>query len=576
MNRVVVTCLLALGACLSVPEAEKPMCAVTADCNQAAGEICDEGVCWGDPPPGPFAAIASPPSTRGADLVSSELLELPISDDGWTADIRLEEPFSYTAQLACVAPLACTDAELGATITVTRPSLFPGGPGFKTVVSADDTDPFEINVPRTGHGPFTVTVIPDGRDESNGPTPAKLIPPMRFTLDITGTTGGERIELGGNGPTIGGYVRDASGAGQLNYRVVALGRWEANAPATEVSTVDYTGSDGKFTLRLATGLVGSIEIVAKPITIEERPTLRVSGVSATQSTTTVQLAVPTEVGQPTPVTLAFQAVDDNGSVVPARGARVTISGRYNASTSAAATVEVSGTTDENGVVTLTVLDGAAFRDSYRVSVVPPASAKFAALFDEPLPPAPTRMILLPTRLALRGVVYDQDGEPVKDVSVTARPSLRFLWTLDAVPQRFLTAIPASTAITPNTGEWVVWVDANIADTWGNYDVVFEPPADARVPSWVVSDIEIPRSVTQDTVTLPTTTLPDAAFVRGTVYDPDGNPVDGADLKIYRVPTDLDLCMEVKNPPASCSIPAQLMGRGTADSRGRVELTLPRP
>ncbi|HRC56826.1 MAG TPA: hypothetical protein PKU97_12930, partial [Kofleriaceae bacterium] len=48
---------LASAGCLSVPDEDEPQCRRASDCDQAVGEVCEEGVCWGDPPSVPLAAI---------------------------------------------------------------------------------------------------------------------------------------------------------------------------------------------------------------------------------------------------------------------------------------------------------------------------------------------------------------------------------------------------------------------------------------------------------------------------------------------------------------------------------------
>ena len=59
-----------LAGCLEVPHGAGDRSATTTrDCNAAHGEVCDEGVCWGNPPTGLFAATLSPPSdARGSDV----------------------------------------------------------------------------------------------------------------------------------------------------------------------------------------------------------------------------------------------------------------------------------------------------------------------------------------------------------------------------------------------------------------------------------------------------------------------------------------------------------------------------
>ena len=156
--------LISLSACVSVPEAPKPMCETTSDCDHDSGEICDEGVCWGNPPSGLFAAVLAPPSTRH-DLVPRELPQVTIHDDGWIDDLALESAVRLTGRVIafCPPPMTGCEAEtLAATITVSRPSQFDGGPGFKTAATVDaGASGFTIAVPRArpGDDPYTVTVV---------------------------------------------------------------------------------------------------------------------------------------------------------------------------------------------------------------------------------------------------------------------------------------------------------------------------------------------------------------------------------------------------------------------------------
>jgi hypothetical protein len=226
---------------------------------------------------------------------------------------------------------------------------------------------------------------------------------------------------------------------------------------------------------------------------------------------------------------------------------------------------------------VTLLDGAAFATSYRISIVPPASATVGMLFDDPLDLAGDFKRRLPDRMPIRGIVRDVAGAPLKDVQVTVHPSLRFEWSLDPIPQAFLSTIPAATAVTLETGEFVVFVDPFLADIWGTYDLAFEPTAVANAPSWSQNEVEIPRDLMQTTVDLADIVLPDAAHVHGRIADPSGSTVEGAELKLFQVNTSLAaLCTEVSHAPSSCPIPANLMGRGTSDDAGTVRLTLPRP
>ncbi len=570
---------VAATACLDVPASLKPECTVQSDCDTTNGEVCEEGVCWGNPPEGTFAAVISPPSDQ-PDLVAKELTQLVISEPGWLSGLMLERPGSISGEIdaVCTPPTVC-DRTITATVTITRDSHFAGGPGFKTVVSAMggiDGAAFEANLPRTrdGDAEYIMTIVPDGRGEQPGTgiTPAQLVPPMRTELGVPGNMTKVFMMGGLNLPVVDGTLVGAGSLGLGQHRVVALGRWKAGSPLTEVSTVAYTQADGKFRLVLSDNLEGDVQIVAKPWT------LRLGGVSSTGSSTVV-LEQPAAIGRITEITVPVRGKDGGGEIAPVRGARVRVSAQIGDAAlvgSTLATFVAEGTTNDAGVVSLDVLDGAAFAASYSLEIVPPASSSVGVVFDAPLVLGNQPAIILPARVKVRGVVRDAAGNPLKDVSVTARPSLRFAWSLADQPQAFLSAIPAATAITPSTGEFVVWVDPTITNLWGHYDLVFEPPTTskypARAPTWVQGEVAITSG---DSLSLEDVTLPDAAFVHGAVTDPDGHPVEGAEVKVFRVNTTLALCSMVPNAPLSCPIPATLQGRGASDPLGLVRVTLPR-
>lgn len=580
---VLVASIAATG-CLDVPASLKPECTEQSECDTTNGEVCEEGVCWGNPPEGTFAAVISPPSDQ-PDLVAKELTQLVISESGWLSGLMLERPVSISGQLdaVCTPPVVC-DRPITATITITRDSHFAGGPGFKTVVSTTgglDGASFEVNLPRTrdGDAEYIMTIVPEGRGDQPGTgiTPAQLVPPMRTELGVPGNMSKVFMMGGLNLPVVDGTLLGAGTIRLGQHRVVAMGRWKAGSPLTEVSTVAYTQADGKFRLVLSDNLEGDIQIVAKPWT-PAAPTLRLGGVSSTASSMVV-LEQPSALGRVTQITVPVKGKDNGGEIAPVRGARVRVTaqtGDLAMPGSTLATFVAEGTTNDAGIVALDVLDGPAFSSSYSLEIVPPASASVGVVFDQPLTLGVQPAIILPARVKVRGVVRDAAGNALKDVSVTARPSLRFAWSLADQPQAFLAAIPAATAITPSTGEFVVWVDPTIASLRGHYDLVFEPPTTsrypARAPTWVQGEVAINSA---DSLSLSDVTLPDAAFVHGAVTDPDGHPVEGAEVKVFRVNTTLALCSMVPNAPPSCPIPATLQGRGASDPLGLVRVTLPR-
>src|SRR5690606_14469465 len=119
-----------LAGCLEVPAGPGQECRVDADCD--AGEGCGEGLCWGAPPAGVFAATLSAPAKR-EDLIATELALLELPADGWLGDVQLEAPVTISGRVEAYCPSAnqsCSTLSIGAEVRVTRPARFPGGPAL--------------------------------------------------------------------------------------------------------------------------------------------------------------------------------------------------------------------------------------------------------------------------------------------------------------------------------------------------------------------------------------------------------------------------------------------------------------
>ena len=569
--------LLATG-CLSLPDQATPQCASTSDCS--GSEVCEEGVCWGDPPPGTFSAVIGPPSDR-VDLVSREMPALLLPSDGYLGELKLEAPGVFNGFLTaqCLPPNDCTRAatSLGATITLTRPSTLPNGAPFRAVVTSrgngtDQSPSFQLSLPRSHSAAeaYTVLIVPDGRDDmptGNNLTAAQVVPPFRLTGVMVGTDATKH-------PTLELQTADLKGVdGQLSqgsfglasYRVVALGRWEAGADPVEVSTVDYTGSDGKFHLTLASGLVGTFEIVARPYA-GLGPTLHAGNLDATAPPASVSMTQPPTTGGDQLVDIHVSAQDGSGKTINVSGARVTVEataqitqiGRY-------ASLTASDTTDQNGHVKLHLLDGALFSSAYTMRIVPPVSSTFGAVFAHAVTLGAME-VSLPQRVAIRGIIADSTGQPLTGVSITARPALSFTWNLDGPAQEFLGEIPAAITTTPATGAFVVWVDPTVAGVFGHYDLAFEPSETGLVPQWSTT-VDMPRD-NSTTLDLSTLRIPQPAFLHGNLVDPNGNPVQGGEIKLYSTATTAGFCTTLAHPPANCPIPAPLVARGVREQRRR--------
>lgn len=582
MNQLAALALL-LAGCLSVPDAQPVECKITSDCDTANGEVCEEGVCWGNPPAGPFAVLLTPPSARKTDAVSRELILDSLPADGYFGDLDLGAPVTFTGQVVC--PNECAQAELSATIVATRPSSFAGGPVFRQVFETDPrTGGFQLVLPPVGDGEpdYTITIIPDGRGGED--SLARLVPPLRTSLSINKSQSGKTIDLGSSDPLeISGTIVDANDNPATNYRVVAFGRWEANAALTEVSTVDLVNqTDNSFSIRLSDGLVGSVDLVAQPIGDDVQPTLRMTINPNGTNLVPPELRLP-ESASPIEIVVDVRGTATGGDVSAVIGAHVTVRGQLAGATEA--TFVTTSDTDEDGRATLR-LPGGALEQSYRVSVVPAANATVGMVFDRTLTPGGTTEIKLPDRLAIVGTVLDVSGNPLKDIQVTASPSLRFQWSLTPGPQAFATGIPAASVVTPDSGEFVLYVDPFIAagdDTeeefvWGFYDLSFVPSETTNAPLFTRAEVEIPRDPSLAQLSIGSLPLPDASHIHGRIVAPSLETVEGAEIKLFRVEDPsafTNFCGLLTNAPPSCPIPALQLGRGISDADGVARLTLPR-
>jgi hypothetical protein len=587
-----ITLALCAG-CLNVPEATQPQCTTDSDCDTAVGEVCEMGACWGGPPAGQFAAIVVPPSNR-SDLISTEIAQQPLATDGDLATIAAGGAIALSGRVEayCASPMTCDDTTIAATITVTRPARFPGGPGFTAVATAAGgiargTDSFSIAVPPTqaGDGSFTLTIVPAGTGAApanNGTTsPAELAPPMRISLTAQSDTELGTLTLGDeSSAVITGTLTDAQQAPLTKYRVVALGRLgDASAPVSEVSTVDYT-TTGAYSITLSgcsdgscADIVGTISIEASPYDpTVTAPALYASAVQPASGSQT--LAQPSNIGDPIQLSIPIEGLDSGGAVTPVSGAHVIVTSTdVQGVTLGVAVMQADVETGSDGLANIGLLDGDAFGSGYSILVIPPAGSELG-VYDKPLT-LDGSPIRLPARLALSGRIVDGDGHGIGNISVTAAPSLRFQWNLDADGQNLLAEIPLATTATYADGDFTVYVDPILETVWAYYDLEFTVPDGVQAADWTDTEIAIPRDPTQTSLQLAMEPIPATAFMHGNLVDAAGLPLAGGELRIFQIATDNSLCTEVANPPASCTIPAQLLGHGTSAADGTVSVALPR-
>jgi hypothetical protein len=575
-----------LAACISVPDEKVPQCHKSSDCDQSAGEVCEEGVCWGDPPNVALAAIIGPPGDA-KDLVPAELPNLFIPDYGWLPDLVLGTPVTIRGKVVRECMLPCTPTPVEAVISVTRPSSFIGGPGLSLVEKTAVDGTFALHLPLTRLGQpgraddpaYAVTITPADRGVarlSMFAAAAEEVPPMRMSLIATQDTSIELRMPSLDLPLVQGRMLSGAGAGLAGYRVVARGRWDAADPESEVSTVAVTAADGSYQLRLADRLTGKVLVRAEPPASRPGAAIaEMAGVLPTASATGVDFRLPANERAAVPISLPVDASDSGGQVMPVDGVLVRLHYEIVSAAAMAQTLryDVEGTT-KSGRVNLSVIPGVSGSDwMYQLRMIPPADSRLASVFDRPLligAGGELPSVRLDERVRISGVLLDERGQPMNGVALTARPSRAFLVQLDTAKRTLVDEISATTATTSKTGEFVVWADQTIAGVPARYSLTFQPSEGDFAPSWTRNEeIFMPLGEGVRNVSIGDLEAPEASNVHGRISNPGGRPVAKGRLLIYK----LDGSCVVAS--SACASSAQLIGRGVADDEGVVRISLPK-
>lgn len=597
-----------LGGCLPAVDSSppiEPMCESSNDCDNGAGEVCDLGICWGDPAAAQFAAVIVPPTDR-TDLVSTQLPQLQFTQDGWIENLAMADSIELSGRvvLACDAetdPANCNaPTTIAAQLRFERESRIPGGPTFsRTILAQPNLDEnsiaFALRLPRTnpGDAPYSVTITPDNGTLAfaGGETPAELAPPTRFTFngeadlaDVTWTLG-TPTEL----KIVSGKVVDAIGNGVAGLQVTALGRWSPLAAAERASSLAVTDDKGAFILRVPTAMLDLFEIVVKPTPGVAAPTVRVSDVSVPDPAdypappfVVDDIRLPS-FSTPVPFSIPVVGLDGGGTFGPVVGADVRLTTTLVQESTVSVTYTAQGFTDASGVVRLELLPGGqlANRDYAMRIAPPPGSQHQTALtlsFGVGLPNPSGNNVLaaveLPRRVPVRGRVAANDGKPLVGATITPRFALAYRWSIDRESQGQLDTLQLPTATSDENGDFVIWLDSDLYGGLPSYDLDIIPAAGAAAPRWTINGLTPNAMAVSEGPDLGELRLPPAFYARAVLTDEAANALPGADVRIYEVPTSSIECETSQYPPDPCLAPAILRGGWTSAPDGSVWVALP--
>lgn len=584
----------ALAACIDTPApGARPACASAVDCNSAAGEVCEEGVCWGDPPAGAFSAILSPDA--GDTAARTELTALGFSSNGWMTE-DLEGPSRLTLastvrvrgtiDAPCPTELLDCDTTFAVPATV-RFSLTSAIDDRRVVfeATASGTD-YQVVLPRpTELVTYQVTIAPSEVPLGVGrPSPAELIAPRRLDVTID-PAGGDDIRLNlvlaaaANQRLITGTLVRPPPATVVGWRVQA----EAPSPTTgdetggyeRVSNIARVDAVGGYRLWVPTDR-GPLDLVVSPPAVGGTPEvpapgLRRRGLVIDQLLTLPALTLPA-LGAVTAVSVTVTGTGGDGASQTVDGTRVVARMDQELVPGLFLVHRVIAATNERGVAALALwapAGGAAPLHEYAIDVLPGSGSEQATQFGWPLELAagasPAIAIPLERRHSIRGTVVDEHGLGVGGATVTATLSLGTRCDLSGPERTLVRALPSLSATTAPNGSFVLWVDATLAHRDLRYDVHVEPPP-ASAPAWTYDDVAPGGDVHP-------WQLPEAAYVRGLVLFADGRPAADTLVQIYQRVDAPAACMTPAgaNPASS----AQIRAVGRADADGLVRLVLPR-
>jgi hypothetical protein len=577
--------LVGLTGCVARLDTAPPECEVTTDCNHGAGEICEEGRCWGDPPPGPFAIAIGVPAERFYDLAFTELSGVEIAADGWIPNLVVNNASFLEGRIEGRCDGCREGAGIAATVTVKRASTIPGGAELirTTTIDGDDgtyPESFAIPLPpilSADEPPYQVTIEPATTGElfPGGPPPAAVLPPLRLVFGLGTLDGPQTIVVDASDvQVVTGTIVNSVGQGIGGMRVEARARLDLDTdkPLDRVSTIATTEPDGDFTLLVAGDDVGVVDVIASPPAGVIAPTL-IGHDRFIGGGDELVLQMPSYPAA-TQITLPVVASDGAGNPVGVASARVQLTTTIGDPSGTEAVFTVIGMTDARGDFSAEVLAGSTTAARhYDARVYPGGESQYASRTDVDVQVGAQGGVLATVELARRssltGIVLDAQGQPVEGVRIEAEPAIDYLWTLDADAQVLWKERPVAFTQTQPDGAFTLWVDPGSEFLAARYDLVMVPPDFALVPRFTVRGVSGGEDIELETIV-----APDGADVRGQVTDLAFLEVPAAEVTIYAAADDYGACI-APNAPEDCQPPATRLAVGQADDDGIVRLVLPR-
>jgi len=507
-----------------------------------------------------FWAVEIDPSSSQSVAAIEERPSVDLYDVGGSLSLTATPATTISASFTAKAGASVPST---ANVVLSVPSLIPGRPALTfqapTALTSTGMSSVGLSVPSDRLGSAaTMTLAPL-------PPADQVSPPRSFSVELAD---GLQKDIPTDDFFIGGTLLDAVGkplGSTFVARAFQGGTQVSNAPQTASSTAPMAGS---FQLELPSATLAA----AAKLTIQLTPQTQtdpwfVSNPIPLPASSLGSIMLPAYITNLNQFNLnVVSAADPN---VKVSGAAVRV--QTTIGTNELGTLEFarSGTTDANGVASLSLLPGSGNAPlSYAINVTLPTNSPYASqcakasdvaaggsAVNSPSAPALTPTpIALVTRAILTGTVTDGHGYSVANVSVAATPGPTATGACTAM------ATSQSTTTTDANGRFTLPLDP------GTYQLDFDPPSGSSAPRFTepvpfVVNISDSGQLRHDVA------LPPGGLVQGTAFVPGGSqPLSSATIRIF----------EPRCTGAACTTPPWLRGQTVTDGNGNFQIVVPLP
>jgi hypothetical protein len=343
-------------------------------------------------------------------------------------------------------------------------------------------------------------------------------------------------------------------------------------------------------------MLDTFDIVAKPGPGLTLPSLRLKGLmvpdpppEGPNTPLEIEPLIMPNAANPATFKLPLQGLSSGGALIPIGGATVVMETTFELPANEARDIEMTfsaqaatngiGEPDEGAAVLQLYPGGLDVNRPYKVRVLSPPDSEFASLFSGEVvvgtgEGAPVLAgLTLERRVAVTGSLATSTGTPLANTPLSVRPTSAFRQSVSTASERaILDNLQFASDLSGESGDFFLWLDKELLGQRASDEVDIAPPEFSSAPRWTLEDVSIEEQRANESVDLGTLNLPPASYARGTVRDPGGLLVSGAEVRWFQLPDPGSCDVNL----ATCASPAKLLGIWESDEAGEVVAVLPDP